>query len=282
MILILGAFHVSSQKENATNANSGSVVVSKSPSQLDIETRDSDGDGTPDWEELLKDKAFKSVTATSSASFTPSDTYVPPTTLTGKFSEAFLQDYLEGKMHGEDFSDPTQFIDGAIRTIDANTASKKHTRAELNIIPADETSIREYGNEIVTIMNRHSKKSESELAILGRAIETNNPDVLNDLAPIQIGYENITADTLHIEVPSELALQHVNLLNAYEAVTFDIQAMQLAFSDPLYALARIRLYPEDVNNLVLVLKEIAGTLDAQGIVYTKDEPGAFFYIFDAT
>jgi hypothetical protein len=117
--------------------------------------------------------------------------------------------------------------------------------------------------------------------MLERAIQQNKPEILATLAPKQTAYENVIIDTLTMIVPDTLALQHIDLLNAYEAVVYDIQAMQLAFSDPLYALARIGIYPDDADALALAMKAISEVLNAHSIVYTQDEPGAFFYIFDA-
>ena len=67
----------------------------------------------PDWQESLESNAFKTITTPTSTVTEGDDaTYTPPTTLTGKFSEAFFKDYFTGKIKGKDFSDPTAGAQG--------------------------------------------------------------------------------------------------------------------------------------------------------------------------
>ncbi len=62
-------------------------------------------------------------------------------------------------------------------------------------------------------------------------------------------YANTLSDSLRIEVPESFATEHIDLLNAYEAILIDIEAMQVAFSDPIFALARIKNYENDSRTL---------------------------------
>ena len=86
-------------------------------------------------------------------------------------------------------------------------------------------------------------------------------------------------DAVGIAVPEPLVDAHVELLNAFEAILTDIEAMQVAFSDPLYALARIRNYENDGRALFTAFQNIALVLKANGAIYANDEDGAFFYLF---
>ena len=276
-LIILGAFIVNSRTDHSASAEIGTVVVSKAPTRTSITVTDTDADGIADWEETLRVPITTGTVATSSNA----ETYTPPTTLTGKFSEAFLQDYLEGKMRGEDFSDPDAFIEQAVKAVEASTQSKKHTRAELTFIEMTDETLRAYGNELVTIMNRHYTPSRNELEILSQAMESEDTTVLAELTTIEENYGKILADTAAMAVPSGLALHHVELLNAYEAILLDVRAMGMIFDDPLYAIARMNAYSEDVSFMVEGLKKIAAVFDARNIVFSQTEPGSFFYIFDA-
>lgn len=277
VIMILGAFGV---RDNSAQLARGEIVVQEAPERTYIESRDSNNDGIEDWEEDIYENIFKTIKAPSStvgySAFTE-DEYVEPTTFTGKFSKAFFQDYMSGKVRGADMSEPTQLVGNAVAAIEKNTRSTVHARIEVNRIESTPKAIRAYGNELVDIMNRNSVQSEPEINIFGRALKNNNPAELAAIIPIRDGYKKIIADSLAMPVPDALASQHVGLLNAYEAILTDLEAMLVGFEDPLYALARIRNYEGDANAMYDALVAIGGSLDASGVSYANDEPGALFY-----
>jgi hypothetical protein len=275
ILIILGAF-VTQNKSNS-EALTGQIIVSQEPNREYIPTNDSDGDGNKDWKNSLE--GFETI-ETPTEVIESIEPYTPPTTLTGRFSEAFLQDFLEGKMNGEDFSDPSKIVGNAVDAIDTNSLSKRHTRAEFYVIEDSPEAIREYGNAIAFIMKVHSIDNENEMIILQNALSANNSEILSELEPIRTVYVRMITDSLKLNIPASLAEAHVNLLNAYEAIRTDIEAMQVSFTDPLYALARIRLYEEDATALYNAYLAIHKVLSDAGASYTHDEPGSLFYIFD--
>lgn len=278
--LVLGIFIVSSalvmQRDGGNEALAGQVIVSDTPNRNYVDAKDLDGNGVKDWKE---DSLFATI-ETPTSTLESAEAYAPPTTLTGKFSEAFFKDYMEGKIRGEDFSDPTKLVGNAIQAIDANTQSKRHTRLELTIIEDSDEAIREYGNQVASIIKTHSINNENEAVILQQALTANDPTILEKLSPIHNVYANIIADSLRISVPVSFVSKHLELLNAYETILTDIEAMQAAFGDPLYALARVRGYESDATILFTALQTIGETLTNGGVTYTNDEPGSFFYLFD--
>jgi hypothetical protein len=278
ILIILGALAV--QGNGGDEALAGQVIVSQEPNRTYIETNDGDGDGVKDWEEDLRTGVFETID-TPGLDLEESEPYVPPTTFTGKFSEAFFKDYMDGKVNGVDFSDPTEFVGKAVDAIDANSQSKRHTRLELTIVPDSEETIHEYGNEVMRIMKKYSITNKNEAVILQEALVANDPELLEGLAPTHQVYASYIADTLTTEVPASLVSGHLQLLNAYEAILTDIEAMQLAFTDPLYSLARVKGYEDDADMLLTALQNIAKTLIESDTIYTNDEPGALFYFFES-
>ncbi|MCR4285687.1 MAG: hypothetical protein NUW00_02200 [Candidatus Kaiserbacteria bacterium] len=278
VVIILGAL-VANSVGNETPV--GAVVVSKAPERQYIASQDSDGDGVKDWEENLQGKVFETIPTPTSTSFTSGDEpYEPPTTLTGKFSEAFFQDYLQGKINGEDFSDPTAFIGNAVTAIEKNTESKKHSRNELNTVSDSPEAFHIYGNEFAKIMNSSVVSVENEAIILQQALTANDPTILEKLTPIHEAYVSYISQALVMEVPESFALLHVSALNTFESILTDVEAMRLAFTDPLYALARTKGYEDDAKALYESLQKINEKLSENNVSYTNDEPGVFFYLFD--
>lgn len=279
ILMVLGALYV--QNGNLTTEAGSLAVVTDAPERSAIKTTDADMDGIPDWEESLQDKVIKTIeTPTSTSDLPTEEEYVPPTTFTGKFSEAFFEDYLKGKIDGQDFSDPTAFVGTAIQAIEQNTKSKQYSRLEFMLIPSSKEALRTYGNRIAEIIKTHSINNKNEVIILQEALATNDPKKLEDLKPIYDVYTKIIADTLRMEVPESLGTQHAELLNAYEAIRTDVEAMQIAFTDPLYALARVKTYENDALQLYRAFETIAATLSQNNVTYTTEESGAFFYLFD--
>ncbi len=278
IVIILGALNVS----NATSSDmSGSAIVAAAPERNYIESTDSDGDGVKDWEESLGTRFVE--IATSKSSSTPSGTsapYTPPTTLTGKFSEAFFKDYLDGKVKGEDFSNPEAFIGNAVTAIEKNTQSPKHSRLELTIVPTTFEIANAYGNELATIMHANKSHVGNEIDILQKALDTHDSAPLAQLTPVMNMYIETIIDAQKMTVPEAFVDTHIAFLNACEALVTDIHAMQIAFDDPLYAIARVQKYNEDKKALYLSLKNVSLAFKAEGVTYTNDELGAFFYLFE--
>ncbi len=278
IVIILGALSV---KSSAGTELTGSVIVAPAPERPYIEAPDSDGDGITDWEESLGARVADAIDTASTTGLAVSDEpYEPPTTFTGKFSEAFFKDYLEGKIQGQDFTDPTAFIGTAIEAIEKNTQSKRHSRLEFAIVPDSDESLHLYGNRVAEIIQTHSIDNENEAIILQKALTANDPKILEALVPIHDVYAGMIADSLEIEVPSALSDKHLALVNAYENIRTDIEAMQLAFTDPLYSLARVKDYQNHALGLFTALESIADVLNQHKVFYTSDDPGIFFYSFD--
>jgi hypothetical protein len=86
-------------------------------------------------------------------------------------------------------------------------------------------------------------------------------------------------DLLSTPVPAGLAHEHLNLLTSFEAILTDIRTMEQSFVDPLYTLARMKRYQDDVNGILYTFKAIEEKLTRSGIVFTETETGSVIYFF---
>lgn len=279
-ILIVGV-SLYSREKSFQSLNAEGTMVTQTFIRGYIEPIDSDGDGISDWEENLAARTFDAIaTPTSSAEKAEIQPYEEPTTFTGKFSEAFFKDYLEGKMAGRNYSDdPTELVDKAVAAIETNATSKRYSPSELIIDPDATSDVREYGNKIMQVVIAHATTNENEAEILKRALDANDQSILEDLRPIRKAYEGMISGTLLLPVPQPMIQSHIELLNAYEGILTDIKAMQVAFEDPLLGLARIRLYETDAKALYAAFQGLNREFGRRGIIYTKDEPGSYFNYF---
>lgn len=284
IIVILGALYV---RANEQQSASDVIVVSPAPVRSFIKDTDSDGDGIKDWKEDLQANIFEAIELETSSSSTSTDPYTPPTTLTGKFSEAFLQEYLEQKMALGDpeatFTDDQKvaLVQDAVKAVEVNTKSRRYTQLDIVTVDDSGEALHDYGNRITEIFRAQpaSASGKNEAVILQEALQTNDASRLTELDDIKSKYRTIITQTLLVETPRSLVRAHIDLLNAYEAVYTDVSAMRISFEDPLLALARINNYQDNAVALALSLKQMADIITANNISYDSDESGAYLYLF---
>ena len=273
--IILGAFFV--QKTHPAEALPDGAIVSEAPERQHIATTDTDKDGVEDWKDSLSAKIFGSInTPTSSLGMQTGAEYTPPTTFTGKFAEAFFADYMEGKTSGADLKNPEELIGNALAAIESNTQSKIYTSSDITVVPNSGQALHTYGNQIAQVIALDAGTGEDVLLIVKRALEKNNPQELEALVPIKNVLRTTLEQSRTISVPVALAEEHAALLSAYAAILMDLEAMELVFTDPLYAMARTKRYEDDAAGLYLSLKGIGSALAENGIAYEKEDLGSLF------
>jgi hypothetical protein len=277
-ILVLGVFVFT--KYGPRDEAVANTLVSVAPTRSYVEEEDSDGDGIPDWEEALKARIIDSITipTTTAKDGVP---YEKPTTFTGQFAESFLTDYLKNKQGsgGNPLEDPEALVESAISAVASTIVNKTYAVADIGVVPADQDSIREYGNTIARIMLSKPYAGEPEVVITANALKTNNPEELKKLDVAKQNYKSMVGEMLDAPTPGTYANLHLSLINGYEAIYSDIDAMGQAFTDPLYATARFKQHYDDIKSFFATLKEVQNKLLLDGIVYEKNEPGAYLYIF---
>ncbi len=280
IIIIFGALKVSAERNFSPEA---SVIVATAPERTYIESSDSNHDGVKDWEENLSERfpSIDTAPMVAGASTSNPSSYTPPTTLTGKFTVAFFEDYMKGKSMGRDYSDPSAFIGNAVTAIQKNTQSTKHTRLELTIVPTTPESLHEYGNEFVSMMMRTDAHEENlPEAILQTALMKNDKSLLEKLAPFEEMYASTITETTSMPVPEELIEEHLAFMNAVEAILLNIRSMRIALDDPLFTLGRLSSFEPAKAELTEALKSMYIVFTNQNVLFEKTEPGSFFYLFD--
>ncbi len=268
-VLVTGSFYVSASNETVAGDIS---VIAKPPTREYIPINDANNNGISDWAEELLDERETIVD-----DIDPVEAYVPPSTLTGRFSIEFFQDYLYAKGFGENIvGTKEELAERAVAELKREATDVVYTIDDVIIDTDDSTeAIRRYGNRIAEITTEYSNpvtENLSETDILERAINTDNPERLKDLDPIIDAYRGYFEATKATPVPPKLVRQHVDLINVYNAVLTDLIAMRYTFEDPLLALLRTKRYEEDIAGLIYVYYNIDRVLRREGITYEEDEP----------
>lgn len=278
--LVGGALYVQSRPTTASPQTASVITIASADVRSPQPTIDTDGDGYPDWEEVLRGTDPLTFTAPNEILTTPEDTEpYNPTTVTDKFSQQFLEDLIRasaGRTLSEE--EKVQFVQTSTEKLVAETSDDLFTQADFTITrsnsPAD---YRAYGNLLAEKILNNSIQNENELLILQRAVKNEDPEVLVALEPIATAYKGMQSALMDIPVPSGLAKEHSDLVNTLVMIHTDIVAMRHSFEDPIGALVRIQRYQDDAEGLFYAFDNIRTKLEASGIAYASDESGIFLF-----
>ena len=271
-IIVAGAFFLQSPAGDQNGANVSAVVWGDGKTY--IRSTDSDRDGMSDWEEELRDMTLRATPDAETYVGPTNESVGEPTTLTERFSRAFFEQYVRSDASGMlTTENKGKFLDASIATLEDSSRDTLLNRNDITIGDDTETTLRAYGNSLTEIIDRHSFETENEITILERAVQSDSEEELKKLTNIANAYDAILTDTLTVSAPEGLVNEHLALVNAYQAIRNDIEAMEQSFVDPLYAMIRVKRYTDDVSALHQSLKRIYARIDAEGIVYADDEWG---------
>lgn len=257
--LVAFAFIIS--RESSAQDLGGIVVERK-----DIKTSDSNSDGVPDWQDgLMQDEPIILPTASS--------TYEEPTTVTGKFALRFFEDYVRSKAYGAFGDTNDELVNEATSILAEQAADELFTEEHIVVFPQNDTqTLHSYGNQVALIILAHPNKGDSEAIILQDYMRYGKPERLLDLKPIALAYTTMVKELLETPVPEGHVVQHLNLVNALNAIREDIRGMEKVEEDPLYTLLRMKRYEDDVLGLSNAFTQLFNALHDKNVRWSESEP----------
>ena len=275
--LVAGSYVVSNFGKTDIPQGDLAIVVSRAPERSAIAVYDKNNNGVPDWQETLlgTDPLEIEKIATS--------TYTPPDTLTGQFAVEFFEDTLKSKAFSVFGSSEEEILESSMNSLAEEAKDTIYFEKDISIIKdtqLNESLKRAYFNEAANIITRNSVTSRNEAAILEDALNSNNPEILLELAPIKQTYQNMRDEMLALSVPEEYVKVHLDLINVYHAIFRDIEGMELAFSDPLYTMLRMKRYEDDASGLFLALQNYYFAVLESPVLFDDSDPAFLFVIFE--
>ncbi len=239
-----------------------------------IKPVDSDQNGVPDWQDnLLGTDAISLETS--------STTYERPTTVTGRFGIAFFEDLVRSKMYGVFGKTKEELAADSAEKLRNEAIDELFTEKDITLFEtSDPKVLKSYGNQVATILTSHPNNGDSEIYILQDYLRYDDPEKLKELEPIALAYTTIVKGLLETQVPSGYTKEHLDLLNALNAVREDIRGMQKVDEDALYALLRTKRYEDDVLGMSNALKNLFNALYLRdGIRWEEHEPVSTLMVF---
>lgn len=252
--LVLGAFTLSRFGVSKTTdpiATTGPVVaVAQEPLRQYIPTEDSNNDGVPDWQEMLND--------TPPLTLTEATEYTPPETLTDQFALEFFEGYMRNERYGDFGQSPETLINDASVRLAGEVQDTLYTETSITMIPSSPAGIRVHANAVAQAIANTALPAgtPNELDVMEEVIATGNNDRLAALDPIITNYDQLIKAMLAIPVPTEMVKEHLDLVNAFQAVHNDILGMQTLSADPLYTLLRLQRYQDDVRGMAVGIENL--------------------------
>jgi len=251
--IVGGAYLLSSFVTPTLSVPAESVAtVAAAPTRVAIPVQDSNGDGIEDWRETFITPSQTIRTYTSST-----EPFIPET-ITEQFGVKFFQDMVRLKgnqgigrsqeqMLADNINDLSRFAKDRIIDYRSITIGKDSSAV----------AVRAYANAHADIILTYGRiGTRPELEVLNDLLKTNSPEASEELGKIANAYKNIYERVQLLVVPPQLAKMHLDLINVYQALHFDILAMQNAIADPIVSLVRLQRYEEDAAGLVYAMENM--------------------------
>lgn len=246
-------------------------------------SKDSDGDGTSDGDEVATNRnpLVKGPNDSIRDTIDLTESLTPESleglTATERVAREFFVEYMSYKQGGKALSKEEQeaLLQFTLKnSVEEEVIGKTYT--EKDIVPSatnDTLAYELYGNSIGSSILRNSFKTENELALLERALRTQNVDDLVTIGKISDGYRAMISDFLQIPVPKDLVNSHLTLLSDMDTIAIALHNMTLVTSDPVQSLLSVANYDAYVRNLLNTVENIQAVLQLNGAVFGPEETG---------
>ncbi|MCI0619434.1 hypothetical protein L0Y40_00125 [Candidatus Wolfebacteria bacterium] len=250
--------------------------------QTDPENPDSDGDGTPDGEEVAErrnpllagpdDAIDEAVIASSTQSTTDLSE-------TERLARSIFTQYLESGGQGGIVTSEAAaqlILPNLLRLqgSDATKISATYTWDDVVGVPETDTSLHAYGNNVGGVFKGKATENNNEILALMQFAQTGDPASMKSLESVIVAYMSRIATLRAIPVPESLVSVHVILLNALVDIHDGLIGFSKLTSDPIQTLLTITRYRAGTDTMASSLQAIAAYLIEHDITFAQSEDGA--------
>jgi hypothetical protein len=273
--IIAGAYTVSNFGKPSTPPPSTLSAAASAPQRVLIDVADTDTNGIEDWQDqFVKAAQIKITPATE-------QDYKQPDTLTGQVGISFLESIITARGSGPVGRTQEEIIADTVEDV-SRFASDKIIDFKDIIISQDTSpeAIRAYGNAHAdAILSNNISGLDLELYILRDILNDVRPDGMEDLEKIKTIYKGTRDDVMKIPVPNLFVKEHLDLINVYNALYNDLEAMTKALNDPMLTLVRLKRYEEDAIGLALAFRNMYLAVEPYASAFKEDDSAIFFVDF---
>jgi hypothetical protein len=294
LLIIGGGFLVFKNLER-----SGQNKKMQPSSELPVVTmeigKNSDNNGPKDWEKTLTETINGQNPADSGSQNAVSGNQSapaiePPSTLTEAMAQNFFSDFMSAKQTANETG--KNKIGGSDQTNIANsfwdllgnfkeTGRLVYGKTDIKVSSSDDSaSIKNYGNSLALIIKKYfDPLPKNEMEIYKRAVANQDENELKKLEPIANAYRNVTREALLLEVPPSYDVEHLTLINCFNAIAEELDIMQKTFDDPARALLAYGRFKQEAIVARFILRDLNTYFDWKKVTFGNGEPGEFFKIY---
>ena len=274
LALVGGAYTVNSFGEPTVVAQPANTISTTMAPRAPIVVSDNDQNGIEDWrDEFLTEEAI--VVSVSD------EEYVPPSTLTGRTGIHLAESIVHSRTIGRRSVTDQDIIDSTVNSLNATVNTKLHSIEDILVMTDwNDQDIVNYANAVALVIYKHENPELGyELDILDDVLNKGNIERLTELDALAQVYRATLEDTVLLPVPEFLTKQHLDLVNSYQAVTEDVEAMLLSKTDPIITLIHLRRYQDSALAMYYALENMYTTLEPHADLFTINDAALFFVQF---
>lgn len=273
-------------------------------------SKDTDGDGLPDWQESLygtdPNNAHsvnpsisdadavaqglvqpKFATATS----TPVDSSIipgvdaGPTTLTDQFARQLFGQYLQKR--GVTQPTPQEiatFVQQSVAELN-NSRSKQDAfnQGQVRVSGTGPDALLVYAGNGEQVLNKTKiDVSKTALEFYSDVVNKNDVVALKKLKTYGTGYAEIARGLMNMSVPKEMAASHLALANSLMHMSASIFDMVEINNDPLRAMLGLAQYQDDSVALGRALSDMHSVFTSEHVIPSLGTTGTVFYAMTTT
>ncbi len=259
----------------SVNKKQSSELTYDSATLSDLVSRDTDGDTIPDWEEKLygTDPNKKETTpgvpdAVAIEKLRPQagqsvsvNSGTENLTQTDKLSRDIFSSVAATSQDGQTIDQSTidQMGSSLAENIQSSAPRKVFTAADLTTTTDDKKSLQKYSDAGSNLLYDKNASNYSVIDVLQKFLgDGTNVDssALLELNPIIAKTNNVIKGLAAMSVPKSLVVLHLNILNAFEALSENLSDIQLYDTDAVVAFKGINQYQTSVANLTSSITDI--------------------------
>lgn len=227
--------------------------VKKSTTVGEITSKDSNGNGIPDWEETLwgLDPTVLYTNGKSNAEIikekkqalgvTDSTTGAPTNETDAIAQKLFSITTALSQNDNVDDTSLQQIADQLGSSVNVSNVSNKYSLKDLHTISTSSASLKAYSQSLSTILGKYDLNQE-DVTVIINATETGDYSQLPQLTDTGNSYIAIAKDLSKISVPIGVAQYHLDIINSLAGMAASFSYLQQMEDNGTQALVGIALY----------------------------------------
>ncbi|MEO5646308.1 MAG: hypothetical protein ABIO57_00870 [Candidatus Paceibacterota bacterium] len=240
-------YNIFHKTKKATKADIGNLSIS------DLTSKDSNGNGIPDWEEKLwgldptvlytNGKTNEQIIKEKKLALGITDTSTgAPQNETDAIAQKLFS--ITTALSQNDAIDDTALqsvADQLGSSVNVDSISNKYSLKNIHTVPTSTASLKTYRTAVAKIINKYNLE-QGDITIIVQAAETGDYSQLPQLTPIGDAYTAMAKELVAIKVPVGVAQYHLDMINSFTGVATSFGYLQQMEDNGTQALVGVALY----------------------------------------